>query len=196
MCHRVINLNASEVSLLHSAGTKGSPMESKGRPSDPLHPLSSHLAPQVPAPLTCLYPSYLFWGEFVPEQSGCSAHFWMNARLHSIAAKSLPFFLVTWTSILIIPSVFLTWITLIASWLVLFLLLLLNHLPHSCRLNVPKVQVPTKSSTALKSSYIITYVTMTMILTAMIPSVVLDSFRIYPAKVGCKSYLIYTPHLK
>ena len=50
---------APEGSLLHAAGTKVSPTESKGRPSDPLY--SSYLTPQVSAhPILCLYPVVSF----------------------------------------------------------------------------------------------------------------------------------------
>lgn len=62
-CTRVgLSSYAPEGSLLHAACTKVSPIESKGRPSDPLY--SSYLTPQVSAhPILCFYPLLsLQWG--------------------------------------------------------------------------------------------------------------------------------------
>lgn len=81
-----VKLNASEVSLPHSAGTKGSPMENKGRPSDPLHPslLSPCSSSTCPSNLSLSLLSLL--RRVCPGTEWVLSPFLNDARLHGIAA--------------------------------------------------------------------------------------------------------------
>lgn len=83
----------------------------------------------------------------------------------------LPFFLVTRTTTLIAPLLLLTWMTLGASWLVLFLHWWWSHPPHVCQPIFPEVQMATESSTSTRHSSTTTWTTMTTTMASIPPAV-------------------------